>query len=131
MLELRTLTWFLATRGKKIGLDAVPSAPLVEGLLAEWGQEKRKGSKKREHVDCDQLIAGGTWLSRQDQARLTKELKAYFTFERLNPATTPTTGDAWQFQRHLVLHLLNDDVIAVPRSELLSSLQRGITLGVC
>lgn len=28
---------------------------------------------------------------------------------------------------HFIMHLLNDDVIAVPRSELLGSLQRGTT----
>jgi hypothetical protein len=47
MLELRTLTWWLATRGTRIGLDRVPSAALVEGLLAEWGKEKKDASRKR------------------------------------------------------------------------------------
>jgi hypothetical protein len=65
MLELRTITWFMATRGTRIGLDRVPSAALVEGLLAEWGKEKRDAAKKREHVDCDELIAQGRWLSRE------------------------------------------------------------------
>lgn len=65
MLELRTLTWFMATRGARIGLDRVPSAPLVEGLLAEWGKEKRDAAKKREHVDCDELVAQGRWLTRE------------------------------------------------------------------
>jgi hypothetical protein len=35
--------------------------------------------------------------------------------------------EAWRFQGHLVLHLLNDNIIAVPRSELLGSLTLGTT----
>ena len=35
------------------------------------------------------------------------------------------TDEAWKFQGHLILHLLNDNIIAVPRSELLGSIQRG------
>lgn len=35
--------------------------------------------------------------------------------------------EAWRFQGHLILHLLNDNIIAVPRSELLGSLQLGST----
>lgn len=95
--------------------------------MAEWGQEKRKASKRREHIDCDQLIANGTWLSPKDQAQLTTAVKKYFTKERLNPSTAPSADEAWRFQGHMLLHLLNDDVIAVPRSELLGSLQRGLT----
>ena len=46
-----------------MGLDRIPSAALVEGLLADWSKEKRDAAKKREHIDCDQLVASGRWLS--------------------------------------------------------------------
>jgi hypothetical protein len=67
-----------------------------------------------------------TWCL-QDQAALTQAIRDYFTNERLEPKGAPMTDEAWRFQGHLILHLLNDDVIAVPRSELLGSLVRGTT----
>lgn len=127
MLELRTITWWIATRQPaRIGLDKVPSAAFVEGLLADCGKEKRDAAKKREQtIDGEALIKSGKWLTPQDQVALTKAIAAYFTRERLNPKEKPMQDDAWRFQGHFILHLLNDDVVAVPRSELLGSLQRG------
>jgi hypothetical protein len=63
----------------------------------------------------------------QDQAALTQAIRDYFTNDRLEPKGAPMTDEAWRFQGHLILHLLNDDVIAVSRSELLGSLVRGTT----
>jgi hypothetical protein len=53
--ELRTLTWHLASCIRQ-NLDAVPSAALVEGLLAEASKEKRAAARKREHIDADGLF---------------------------------------------------------------------------
>lgn len=50
--ELRSLTWHLASCIRQ-NLDAVPSAALVEGLLAEASKEKRAAARKREHIDAD------------------------------------------------------------------------------
>jgi hypothetical protein len=58
---------------------------------------------------------------------LTQAIREYFGKERLEPKAAPMTDEAWRYQGHLILHLLNDDVIAVPRSELLGSLERGTT----
>jgi hypothetical protein len=52
--ELRSLTWHLASSIRQ-NLDAVPSAALVEGLLAEASKEKRAAARKREHIDADGL----------------------------------------------------------------------------
>jgi hypothetical protein len=66
MLELRTVTWWLATRQPaRIGLDKVPSAAFVEGLLSDSGKDKRDAAKKRENVDGDQLLKSGKWLTPQ------------------------------------------------------------------
>ena len=66
MLELRTITWYMATRQPhRIGLDKVPSAAFVEGLLADCGKEKRDAAKKREHTDGEALIKSGKWLTQQ------------------------------------------------------------------
>jgi hypothetical protein len=54
-------------------------------------------------------------------------VKQYFTAARLDPTSPPSEDEAWQVQGHLVLHILNDNVVAVPRSELLGSLIRGST----
>lgn len=72
MLELRTITWFIAVRGGRMGLDRIPSAPLVEGVLADWNKEKRDAAKRREHVDCDELVAAGRWLSREVRTSLAR-----------------------------------------------------------
>jgi hypothetical protein len=126
-LELRTATWWIAGRTPRISLDKVPSAAFVEGLLHDCGKEKRDAAKRREHKDSAEMVADGKWLSPQDQSALTSAVASYFTADRLNPTSTILMDDAWRFQGHLVLHLLNDDVIAVPRSELLGSLVRGTT----
>jgi hypothetical protein len=52
--ELRSLTWHLASCVRQ-NLDSVPSAALVEGLLAEASKEKRAAARKREHIDADGL----------------------------------------------------------------------------
>ena len=154
-LELRTATWYIASCLRQ-NLDAVPSAGFVEGMLAEAGKEKRDASRRREHIDADELVEAGKWLtpsvralsplaprffvnrlhfillcfgvffvSVQDQQALSEAVKKYFSAERLDPTTKPNDDDAWQVQGHLILHLLNDNVVAVPRSELLGSLIRG------
>ena len=64
------------------------------------------------------------WIP-QDQEALSAAIKTYFNAERLNPTVLPSDDDAWQAQGHLILHLLNDSCVAVPRSELLGSLIRG------
>lgn len=64
------------------------------------------------------------WIP-QDQEALSAAIKTYFNAERLNPTALPSDDDAWQAQGHLILHLLNDSCVAVPRSELLGSLIRG------
>ena len=56
------MTWFLASCLRQ-NLDAVPSAALVEGLLAEAGKEKRDAARKREHTDADELVEAGKWLT--------------------------------------------------------------------
>jgi hypothetical protein len=182
--ELRTLTWHLASCIRQ-NLDAVPSAALVEGLLAEASKEKRAAARKREHIDADgffysffhsfilfsfihsfvfflfvcfflSLYCGRARRSGQvahtrgtlkhaaprpplpaavtsvvclsipqDQEVLSAAIKTYFNTERLNPTVLPSDDDAWQAQGHLILHLLNDSCVAVPRSELLGSLIRG------
>ena len=38
-----------------------------------------------------------------------------------------TEDDAWHVQGHLLLHLLNDNVIPVPRTEIFTQLSRGTT----
>ena len=88
-------------------------------LLGDWGHEKREKAKQRAQVDCDQLIAQGKMLSREQQHKLSKALKEYFTHERVNPTSELTADQAWLYQGNLLLHLLNDDVLAVPRSEVL------------
>ncbi len=61
---------------------------------------------------------------------LSDEVQKYFSDECLNPKPSPApigVAEAWRFQGHLLLHLLNDDVVAVPRSEILTGLRRGTT----
>jgi hypothetical protein len=116
----------------------------VQGLLAECAKEKRDAAKKREQTDGEALTQSGKWLTPtvkqkplmyivlnvdvlQEQATLTRSIADYFSMERLNPQTKPLTNEGWQFQGHFILHLLNDDVVAVPRSEVLGALRRGTT----
>ena len=72
-------------------------------------------------------MCGSVLVVSQDQQALSAAVKQYFTAERLNPTSLPSEDEAWQVQGHLVLHILNDNVVAVPRSELLGSLMRGST----
>lgn len=61
---------------------------------------------------------------------LTEKIKEYWsTDNRLKGGNLRviTPHDAMEFQAHLLLHLLNDNIIPVPRSEIFCKLQMGIT----
>jgi hypothetical protein len=89
----------------------------------ECAHDKRTEAKTRAQVDADQLVEEGKWLSPADQAKLSTCLKQFFTRDCLNPTGPVLTDAAWRFQGHLLLHLFNDNVIAMPRSEVLGSLR--------
>ena len=55
-----------------------------------------------------------SWLL-QDRKTLSTALADYFNEQRLNPDKTPNKADAFAFQGHVILHLLNDNVIPVVR----------------
>ena len=78
-------------------------------------------------MDSDQLVEEGKWLTPSDQAKLSNCLRKFFSKDCLNPKGPILTDVAWKFQGHFLLHLFNDNVIAVPRSEVLGSLRRGTT----
>jgi hypothetical protein len=89
----------------------VDSAPLAEGMLAEYAKAKRAEAKRATHVDVDDLAEQGKWLSREEQSKLSQQLDSYFSHSCLNPSKPPSTEDAWKFQGCLVLHLLNGNNI--------------------
>lgn len=80
--------------------------------------------------DVEDLVDGGKFLTEEDRAILTVRVEEYFaSANRLEgcPGTVITTRDAMNFQAHILLHLLNDNIIPVPRSEIFCHLQLGTT----
>jgi hypothetical protein len=150
MLELRAITWYIAQRnGNRIGLDRVPSGPLVEALVLNVRKERSAHNKAREKATT---LDPEAWLSESEQEKLTTDINAFFqstkqkclvnkdhmssslsssslSLSSLSASTDVevSADTAWRFQGHLLLHLLNDNVVPVPRSQLLGTLCNGST----
>ncbi len=98
------------------------------------GRERKEQERTSLLKDTEDLEHGGKWLSDEHRSTLTAKIKEYFkSNDRLNGGTSKgkkhkiTPREAMEFQSHLLLHLLNDNVIPVPRSEIFCKLQLGIT----
>lgn len=94
------------------------------------GLERKREERLHLQRDVEDLTDGGKWLSEEDRATLTKRIEEYFSADnRLQgcPGKQLTMRDALTYQAHLLLHLLNDNIIPVPRTEIFCSLQIGMS----
>lgn len=95
------------------------------------GIQRKRQERIGLHRDTEDLEQGGKWLSEECRTLLAKRIKKYFKAKnRLiggQGKKALTTRDAMEFQAHLLLHLLNDHVIPVPRSEIFCKLQIGVS----
>lgn len=102
----------------------------TQGLLVHSGSERKRQERMGLQRDTEDLEQGGKWLSESCRLILTKRVEAYFKApDRLEGGSGQpiTIRDAMEFQAHLLLHLLNDNVIPVPRSEIFCKLQIGVS----
>ena len=82
------------------------------------GGERKRQERTSLQRDTEDLEQGGKWLSEDCRGILTNRIANYFkTDNRLEGGNRQpiTTRQAMEFQGHLLLHLLNDNVIPVPR----------------
>lgn len=98
--------------------------------MVHSGSERKRQERLGLQRDTEDLEQGGKWLSESCRLILTKRVEAYFkAANRLEGGSGQpiTIRDAMEFQAHLLLHLLNDNVIPVPRSEIFCKLQIGVS----
>jgi hypothetical protein len=69
----------------------------------------------------EDLLKTGKWLSRQQQLYLGSKLEEFFARDTQG---VPTASEAYTYQNHLIVYLLNR-TIPVPRSQLLVQLLLG------
>jgi hypothetical protein len=94
------------------------------------GSERKKQERIGLQRDTEDLEQGGKWLSDSCRFILTKRVEAYFAAEgrlRGDTGAPVTLRDAMEYQAHMLLHLLNDNIIPVPRSEIFCKLQLGVS----
>lgn len=102
----------------------------LQGLLVHSGSERKRQERVGLQRDTEDLEQGGKWLSESCRVILTKRVQDYFKAPlRLKGGDGPsiTIRQAMEYQAHLLLHLLNDNVIPVPRSEIFCKLQIGVS----
>jgi hypothetical protein len=99
----------------------------VQAMLAESKVDKRSEHKERHSRSVEELIQQGKWLSRAEQLHLSNQLTRYFG-EWKPAGGKPTAAECFEFQNHLVVYLLNNGSIPVPRTQLLVKLRIGDTL---
>ena len=99
---------------------------VAQAALSESTKDKRLQETRNVQRDEEELVEMGKFIPLEQQVRLSEKLAAYFALP------TPegiTASDALRYQAHLLLHLLNDAVVPVVRSEVLCALRANVAHG--
>jgi len=67
----------------------------------------------------------------QERTTLRDANTTFFNKERLNPSREPSVEECMDYQAHMLLHCLNDNVMPTPRGSLLKALIIGKNFDVC
>lgn len=100
----------------------------VQSLVGESKVDRRIEDKQRLSRSVEELVQEGKWLSRADQLHLADRLTRYFhDFQAARPSAGPSLAECFDYQNHLVVYLLNNNSVPVPRTQLLCLMQLGST----
>jgi len=109
----------------ELKMTALPAYSIVQGALQEATVGKRDESRRTLQRDEEELARLGRFLPRPQQLLLETKLAEFFARDDPSSARHVTVAQALEFQDHLIVHWLNDDVIPVPRSEVFCALTLG------
>ena len=91
-----------------------------QAALAEATVDKKAEEKRNLRRDQELLIEMGKFIPLEMQVVLSERIAVFF---KQPPPAAISIDDALTYQAHLILHLLNDAVIPVVRTEVLGLVQ--------